>query len=239
MANSCISIYLYITRVPGSLGTRAPSNLHGNPGSFFRVSDLHTIRRRNKGVPSPEMSSKSLPKWVPIGHPSSPEELLNLVFVKKLRCRIRTCLPMFAAHLVACKSNIFVIQGCNIDANMDPNLHAENGHTFNRKVSNMKSKCGPEGVPKIDQKAISNGNLRFWTRSGDIAWSLPVVLAPAHGMGARMVAKKPPNGVVNQARVAYRGHLRGIFGASQCSLNPETLEPSTAGIIFQTSLDGL
>ena len=122
---------------------------------------------------------------------------------------------------------------------MAPNSHADNGVTFNRTVSNMMSKCGPEGVPKTDQKATSNGNLRFWTRSGESAWSLPVVLAPDHGMGGRMVGKKPPNGVVNQARVAYRGHLRAIFGASQCFLNPETLEPSTAGIIFRTSLDGL
>ena len=63
----------------------------------------------------------------------------------------------------------FVIRGCNIDANMVPNSHAGNGVTFNRKVSNMKSKCDPEGVPKTDQKAISNGNLRFWTRSGESA----------------------------------------------------------------------
>ena len=146
---------------------------------------------------------------------------------------------MFGAHLVARKSNFFVIQGCNIDANMVPNTHGENGFTFNGKMFNMRSKRGPEGVPTIDQEAISNGNLRFWTRSGESAWSLPVVLAPQHGMGRRMVAKKPPNGVVNQARVAYRVHLRGIFGASQCFLNPETLEPSTAGIIFRTSLDGL
>ena len=130
---------------------------------------------------------------------------------------------MFAAHLVARIINIFVIRGCNIGLNLVPKAHAENGVTFNRKVSNMRSKCGPEGVPKIDQKAISNGNLRFWTRSGESAWSLPVVLAPDHGMGGRMVAKKPPNGVVNQARVAYRGHLRGTFGASQCFLNPRDL----------------
>ena len=146
---------------------------------------------------------------------------------------------MFAAHLVARKINIFVIRGCNIGLNLVPQAHVENGVTFDRKMFNLRSECGPEGVPQIDQKAISNGNLRFWTRSGESAWSLPVVLAPDHGMGGRMVAKKPPNGVVNQARVAYRGCMRGIFGASQCFLNPETLEPSTAGIIFRTSLDGL
>jgi len=115
------------------------------------------------------MSSTNLPKWLPIGHPSSREERLNRVFVKKLQCRIRTCLLMFAAHLVACKINIFVIRGCNIGSNLILNAHAENGVTFNRKVSNLSSKCGPKGVPKIDQKAISNGNLRFWTRSGESA----------------------------------------------------------------------
>jgi len=76
---------------------------------------------------------------------------------------------MFAAHLVACKSNAFVIRGCNIDANMVPNSHAENGATFNRQVGKMMLKCGPEGVPKTDQKQISNGNLRLWIRSGESA----------------------------------------------------------------------
>ena len=155
--------------IPWSLGTRAPSNLHGEPGSFLRVSDLRINRRRNKSAPSPKMSSKRLPKWVPIEYPSFLEELLKCLHAKRLQYRIRTCLLMFAAHLVACKSNIFVIRGCNIDANMVPNLHAENGHTFKRKVSNMMSKCGPEGVPKMDRKANSNGNLRFWTRSGESA----------------------------------------------------------------------
>ena len=116
-----IYIYLYITRVSGSLGTRAPSTLHGNLGCFLRVPNLRINRRRNKSAPSPEMSSKRLPKWVPIGHPSSPEELLNRLFVEKMRCRIRTCLPMFATHSVAYKSNVLVILGCNIDANMVPN----------------------------------------------------------------------------------------------------------------------
>ena len=88
---------------------------------------------------------------MPIGYPSSPEERLNHVSLKKLRCPIRTCLPMFAAHLVTCKSNLFVIQGCNIDATMVPNSHAENKLTFNRKMSNMKYKCGPEGVPKTEE----------------------------------------------------------------------------------------
>ena len=134
-----IFIYLYITRVSGSLGIRTPSNLHRNPGCFLRVSDLRINRRRNKSAPSSEMSSKRLQKWVPIGHPSSPEELFNRLFVKKLRCGIRTCLPMFAAHLVASKSNFFGISGCNIDANMAPNSHAENGVTFNRKVSKLRS----------------------------------------------------------------------------------------------------
>ena len=44
---------------------------------------------------------------------------------------------------------------------MVPNAHAENGVTFNRKVFNMTS--------NVRQKAISNGNLRFWTRSGESA----------------------------------------------------------------------
>ena len=46
--------------VPWSLGTRAPSNLHGEPGCFLRVSDLRINRRRNESAPSPEMSSKRL-----------------------------------------------------------------------------------------------------------------------------------------------------------------------------------
>ena len=35
-----------------------------------------------------------------------------------------------------------------------------------------------------------------------------------------MPAKRSPKGVVNQARVAYRGNQRGTFGASQCFFNP-------------------
>ena len=162
-------MYLYITRVSGSLGIRAPSAPHGNPGCFLRVSHLRRNRRRNKSSPSPEMFTKRLQNECQFGHPSSLEEPLNRLFMKRLQYHICPWLPMFAAHLVACKINIFVILGSNIDANMVPNSHAENGLTFNRKVSNMRSKCGPEGVPKIDQKAISNGNLRFWTRSGESA----------------------------------------------------------------------
>ena len=164
-----IYIYLYITRVSGSLSIRAPSTLYGVAGCFLRVPNLRGNRGRNKRSPSPEMSTKRLPKWVSIGHSSSPEELLKCLHAKRLQYRIRTCLPMFAAHLVACKSYVFVIRGCNIDANMAPNSHAENGVTFNRKMSTMRSKCNPEEVPKTDQKATSNGNLRFWTRSGESA----------------------------------------------------------------------
>ena len=132
-------IYPYITRILWSLGIRAPSNPHGSLGCFLRVSDLRINRRRNKSAPSRKMSSKRLPKWVPIEYPSSLEELLNRLFVKKLQYRMRPCLPMFAAHLVACKINICVIRGCNIGANMVPNARAENGVTFNRKVFKMTS----------------------------------------------------------------------------------------------------
>ena len=62
---------------------------------------------------------------------------------------------MFAAHLVACKINIFVIRGCNIGANIVPNAHAENGDTFNRKVSKMKSNV----VQKASQKQ-TKGNIK-------------------------------------------------------------------------------
>ena len=104
---SC-NIYLYITGVSGSLGTRAPSTLYGNPGCFLRVSDLRGNRGRNKRFPSPEMSTKRLPKWVSIGHSSSPEEFLKCLHAKRLQCQIRTCLPMFAAYLGAYKSNILL-----------------------------------------------------------------------------------------------------------------------------------
>ena len=77
---------------------------------------------------------------------------------------------------------------------MAPNSHAENGVTLNRKMSNMRSKCAPEGVPKTDQKATSNGNLRFWTRSGESAWPPPVVLAPDRCMRGRMPAKRAQTG---------------------------------------------
>ena len=76
---------------------------------------------------------------------------------------------------------------------------------------------------QIEQKAVSNGNLRFWTRSGESAQSLPVVLARDRCMGGRMLAKSGPNGVVTQAQVAYRGHQRGTFGASQCLPDPRNL----------------
>ena len=121
---------------------------------------------------------------------------------------------MFAAHLVACKINIFVIRGCNIGANMVQNAHAENGVTFKRKESKMKSKCGPEGVPKTDKR-------QYQTVISDFGRALVRVLMDPDGcMGGRMPAKRDPNWVVNEARVAYRGQLRGIFGASQCFLNP-------------------
>ena len=92
----------YITRIPGGLSTRSPSDLNGGSGCFLWVSDLRINRRRNKSAPSPEMSQKKASKWMPIGYPSSLEELLNRLFVKRLQYRIRPCLPMFAPHLVAC-----------------------------------------------------------------------------------------------------------------------------------------
>jgi len=74
--------------------------------------------------------------------------------------------------------------------------------------------------PKNRQKAILNGNLIFWTRSGESAEATPVVLDPDRCIGGRLPAKRGPNGVVNQARVAHKGHLRGTSGASQCFHNP-------------------
>ena len=169
--------------------------------------------------PDSENVVKKASKWVPIEYPSSLEELLNRLFVKRLQYRIRQCLRMFAAHLVACKMNICVSRGCNIGANMVPNAHAENGVTFNRKVSKMISKCGPEGVPKTDKRQYQTVISDFG-RALVRVLSPPVVLDPDRCMGGRMPAKRGPNGVVNQARVAHKGHLRGTFGASQCFLNP-------------------
>ena len=100
---------LYITRVSGSLGTRAPSTLHRNPGCFLRVSDLCGTRGRNESSPCPEMFPKRFQNGCQSGHPSPLEEPLNRLFMKMLQYQIRPCLLMFAAHLVACKINIFVI----------------------------------------------------------------------------------------------------------------------------------
>ncbi len=123
------------------------------------------------GAPSSKMSSKRVPKWVPNEYPSPVEQLLNRLFVKRLQYRIRPCLPMFAAHLVACKINIFVIRGCNIGANMAPSAHAENGVTFKIKVFKMRSKCGPEGVPKTDKR-------QYQTVISDFGRALVRVLSP-------------------------------------------------------------
>ena len=80
--------------------------------------------------PESENVVKKTSKMVPIEYPSSLEELLNRLFVKRLQYRIRPCLLMFAAHLVACKINIFVIRGSNIGANLVPSAHAENSIAY-------------------------------------------------------------------------------------------------------------
>ena len=54
---------------------------------------------------------------------------------------------------------------------MLPNAHAENGVTSNRKVSKMKSKCGPEGVPKTDKR-------QYQTVISDFGCALVRVLRP-------------------------------------------------------------
>ena len=123
---------------------------------------------------------------------------------------------MFAAHLVPCKINICVSRGCNIGANLVPNAHAENGVVCHRKVPKMKTKCGPEGVPKTTKRQYQTVISDF----GRALVTTPVVLDTGRCMGGRMPAKSCPNGVVNQAQVAHKGHLRGTFGASQCFLNP-------------------
>ena len=176
---------------------------------------------------------------MPIEYPSSLEELLNRLFVKRLQYRIRPCLPMFAAHLVACKINIFVIRGCNIGANMGPSAHPENGVTFNRKVSKMRSKCGPEGVPKTDKR-------QYQTVISDFGRALVRVLSPppwswiltaAWGAGCR------PKGVQTGWSIRLEWHTRvtceALLAHRSASSTPETLEPPTAGIIFRTSLDSL
>ena len=86
-----------------------PEYPHGNPGCFLWVSDLRINRRRNKSSPSLEMFPKRFQNGCQFGYPSSLEEPLNRLFMKSLQYQIRPCLLVFAAHLVACKINIFVI----------------------------------------------------------------------------------------------------------------------------------
>ena len=62
-----------------------------------------------KSAPESGNVVKKASKWVPIEYPSSLEEFLNRLCVKRLQYQIRTCLPMFAAHLVASEINISVI----------------------------------------------------------------------------------------------------------------------------------
>ena len=138
------------------------------------------------------------------GNPSFLEEPLNRLFMKMLPYQIRPCLRMFAAHLVA-KINIFVIRGCNIGANIVPNAHAENGVTFNRKVSKMISKCVPEGVPETHKR-------QYQTVISDFGRALVSVLRPppwswiltaALGAGCR------PKGVLRGWSISLEWHTHG------------------------------
>ena len=136
---------------------------------------------------------------------------------------------MFAAHLVACKINIFVIRGCSIGANMVPNAHAENGTTFNRKVSKMMSKCGPEGVPKTYKN-------QYQTVTSDFGRALVRVLSPppwswiltaAWGAGCR------PKGVQTGWSIRLEWHTRvtceALLAHRSASSTPETLQASFFG----------
>ena len=132
------------------------------------------------------------------------EELLNHLFVKRLHYRIRPCLFMFAAHLAGCKISIFVIRGCNIGANIVPNAHAENGVTFNRKVSSLRSKCAPEGVPKTRKRqykmVISDFGRALVRVLSPPPWSW--ILTAAWGAGCR------PKGVQTGWSIRLEWHTR-------------------------------
>ena len=64
------------------------------------------------------------------------------------------------------------------------------GTIFNTKVSKMMSKYDPEGIPKSNQKSISNGNLGFWRHSCQSFPFTPPILGPDQHRGAKMYAKR-------------------------------------------------
>ena len=158
---------------------------------------------------------------------------------ERLQYQIRSCLLMFAAHLVACKINIVVIQGCNIVANMVPNAHAENGVTFNRKVYKMMFKFGPEGVRKTNKR-------QYQTVISDFGRALVRVLSPPPWswiLTAAWEAGCRPKGVQRGWSIRLEWHTgvtsEALLAHRSASSTPETLEPPIAGIIFRTSLDSL
>ena len=129
---------------------------------------------------------------------------MECLFMEQLQYRIRPCLLMFAAHLVGCKINIFVIRGCNIGANMVPDARAENGVTFNRKVYQMSSKCGPEGIQKIHKR-------QYQTVISDFGRALVRVLSPPPWswiLTAAWGARCRPKGVQTGWSIRLEWHTR-------------------------------
>ena len=77
---------------------------------FFRVQHLRVNRRRKNARPELRNVVKTGPKTVAKRVRSPLEDFLSRHFVKMLQCRIRPCLPMFAAHQQGGKINVRVVQ---------------------------------------------------------------------------------------------------------------------------------
>ena len=152
------AIYIYISLYNQSSGESEhsyPEYPPRGPVLFFAGLGFAYKPKTQQRRPESANVTQKAPKRTPIEQPSSLEELLNRLCVKRLQYQIRSCLLMFAAHLVACKINICVIRGCNIGSNLVLNAHADNGVTFNRKVSKMR----PHVVQKASRKQ-SKCNIR-------------------------------------------------------------------------------
>ena len=93
---------------------------------FFRVPILPVNRRRKNARPELRNVVKTGPKTVAERVRSPLEEFLSRHFAEMLQCRIRPCLPMFAAHQQGGKINVRVVLRCNICENTVLNARLEN-----------------------------------------------------------------------------------------------------------------
>ena len=139
---------------------------------------------------------------------------------------------MFAGHLVACNMNIFDYWRLQYWFQSGSKCACRQWCNFNRKVSKLRSKCGPEGVPKTNKR-------QYQTVISDFGRTLMRVLSPPPWswiLTAAWVAGCRPKGVQTGWSIRLEWHTRvtceALLAHRSASSTPETLEPPTARIIF-------